>query len=206
MSFFRKQPQAPAEPPAPTAAEGGFVPEPTPPSQPKDRLFDGPTVDVSAVYQSARLSADELDRVTRAEGLLHLLPPKSAHTREIVDATLVAFGVDRARIIEAAGKQLDALERFVRYSQEQTQGVLDVTARRVAELEAEIEHCRQTAALATREGEERARTVNNEMVKVQRVLEFFDGESDGDGTDAQLDETTGLNKPSTQSGTLPPRP
>lgn len=155
-------------------------------------LFNGPHVDIGAIYRDASLSADELDRVVRAEGLLHLLPTKASQTREIVDATFRAFGVDRTLIIDAAGKQLDALERFVRFSQEQTQTVLDISARRIAELEAEIARSREEAAQATREGEERARSVNKEMQKVQHVLEFFGGEDVG-SAEVDLDDATGTS-------------
>jgi hypothetical protein len=151
---------------------------------------------MAAVYRSAKLTSDELDRVARAEGLLHLLPNKASHTREVVDATFRAFGVDGTAIVEAATRQLDALERFIRFSQDQTQSVLDVGAQRIAELEAEIDRCRQAAAQATNEGEERARTVNNEMVKVQRVLEFFGHEVEVGDPDVALDETTTLGKQS----------
>lgn len=163
------------------------------PAKQEQPLFNGPHVDIGAIYRSASLSADELDRVVRAEGLLHLLPSTASQTREIVDATFRAFGVDRTLIIDAAGKQLDALERFVRFSQEQTQTVLDVSARRIAELEAEIARCREEAAQATREGEERARTVNNEMQKVQHVLEFF-GSEDGGAAEVNLDDSTGTSR------------
>lgn len=163
------------------------------PAKQEQSLFNGPHVDIGAIYRAASLSADELDRVVRAEGLLHLLPSTASQTREIVDATFRAFGVDRTLIIDAAGKQLDALERFVRFSQEQTQTVLDVSARRIAELEAEIARSREAAAQATREGEERARTVNNEMQKVQHVLEFFGGE-DGGAAEVNLDDSTGTSR------------
>ncbi len=193
MSLFRKQP--PTVAPTPVPAPVDAAPVQTPPAAPASpQLFDGATIDLGAIYRTGKLTSDELDRVTRAEGLLHLLPSKAANTREIVDATFHAFGVDRTKIVDAASKQLDALERFIRFSQEQTQRVLDVGAQRIAELEAEIARFRQAAAQATHEGEERARAVNNEMVKVQRVLDFFGGDSEPSAAEIGLDEATGVNK------------
>ena len=73
---------------------------------------------------------------------------------------------------------------------------LDGGAQRIAELEAEIERFRNLAAQATHEAQERARTANNEMVKVQRVLEFFDSDSESRAIDLHLDDTTGVDKDS----------
>jgi hypothetical protein len=143
------------------------------------KQFDGPRVDIDAIYKSAKLSADELDRVARAEQLLHLLPAQASGTREVVDATFRAFGVDRAKILEASSKQQHALEAFIRYSHEQTQQTLDANAKQIAELEAEIARCRQVSAKATSEGEDRARTVNDVLGKVKRVLDFFGDKSGG---------------------------
>lgn len=192
MSLFRKQPQTAA----PVPSSSSVAPEPVqaPPPAQAERLFNGGTIDMAAIYRTAKLSSDELDRVVRAEGLLHVLPSKAANTREIVDATFHAFGVDRLRIVSAASKQLDALEDFVRLSQEHTRGVLDVGSQRIAELEAEIERFRNAAAKATQEGEERARTANTEMVKVQRVLDFFDSDSDPRAAELDLGDATGVSK------------
>ena len=188
MSLFRKQPQT-------AAPSNAVIPperEPVAPAQPQlapPPLFDGPNVDIAAVYRDGKLAAEELDRVVRAGELLHLLPSKASHTREVVDATFRAFGVDRSKIVEAASRQLDTLERFIRYSHTQTQRVLDANSQRISELEAEIERCRQASAVATNEGEERARTVNNELLRVQRVLEFFGDELDADAAGVSLDDT-----------------
>lgn len=193
MSLFRKQP--PTAAPTPVQALDDAVPVPAPPSSPPaPQLFDGATIDLGAIYRTGKLTSDELDRVTRAEGLLHLLPSNAANTRGIVDATFHAFGVDRTRIVDAASKQLDALERFIRFSQDQTQRVLDIGAQRIAELEVEIGRLRHAAAQATHEGEERARSVNTEMVKVQRVLDFFGGDSEPSTTQVGLDDATGVSK------------
>lgn len=192
MSLFRKQTATPPVGTPTIAAPTQNVVESTPPvPQPTSPAFNGGDVHIAAVYQGARIGSDELDRVARAEGLLHLLPSQASQTREIVDATFRAFSVDRVAIVRAAEKQLDALESFIRASQEHTQRTLDASARRIAELEAEIDRCKQMAAQATHEGEQRARTVNDEMVKVQRVLDFFGAETISSDA-VELDDDTGL--------------
>jgi hypothetical protein len=177
MALFRKQtpvavPVPTSEPIPKAAVDEGEATPPTSAATPAP-IFSGSHVDIAGIYRSGKLGADELDRVSRAEELLHHLPGKATNTREVVDATLRAFGVDRGRIVHAASKQLDALEGFIRFSQEQTQQVLDTATRRIAELELEIQRCRDQAAQATAEGQDRAKTVNDEMMKVQRVLDFF---------------------------------
>jgi len=154
-------------------------------------MFESSTVDLAAIYRGAKLGDDELDRVARAEALLRQLPQKATNTREIVEATFRAFGVDQGSILDAARKQLGALEAFIRFSHEQTQHILDTNAKRVAELQAEIERCHQASAKATAEGEDRARTVNGELIKVQNVLEFFNANADLSG----LDGPTVVTKP-----------
>jgi hypothetical protein len=142
MSLFRKQtPVAvPVQPSTPAqSADQTSAPVQAAPQPHASQVFNGAEVDLPALYKLGKLTADELDRVVRAEGLLHLLPSKLSGTREIVDATFRAFSVDRRMIVQAAEKQLDALESSIRTSQEQTQGILDIGAQRIAELEAEIE-------------------------------------------------------------------
>jgi hypothetical protein len=166
MSLFRKHVDA---------AEPG--PLPAPPSQPSPSpqppAISGSTVDFNAVYTFAQVTAEERDRVTRAEELLTSLPGKASHTRQVVEATLKAFGVDREKIVAAATKELAAVEGYIRSSAEQSQRILDQGQKRITELEAEIERCRQVNAQATREQEERARTANTEMQRLQQVLGFF---------------------------------
>src|SRR5262245_47692600 len=133
MSLFRKTPQ-PVAAVTPPDAQEYIPPEPIPvPSSvsSEERLFNGAAVDIDAIYRAAKLSSEERDRVGRAEELLHLLPSSASQTREVVDATLRAFGVDGTKIVEAASKQLRALEAFIRFSHEQTQRVLDAGARRI---------------------------------------------------------------------------
>jgi hypothetical protein len=171
MSLFRKHVDVPEPGPQPLA--------PAPVPQPQAASISGSAVDFNAVYTAAHVTAEERDRVARGAELLASLPGKASHTKQVVDATLKAFGVDGEKIVAAAGKEMQALETFIRTSADQTQRVTDQGAKRIAELEAEIERCRQLNAQATREQEDRARTVNAEMQRVQQVLGFFGHETQG---------------------------
>jgi hypothetical protein len=227
MSFFgKKQPADPAQPqpqqpPSPQPTQPQSLqpqphphphphpqpqPQPTPAPAPSSSLYNGPRVDIPAIYRQAKLSPEELDRVVRAEELLKLLPSSASRTREVVDATFRAFGVDRTTILNAASKQLEALETFVRFSHEQTQRTLDAGAKRIAELEAEIAKCRQVSAQATSEGEERARVVNEVLLKLEKVIDFFGDEAKTGEFD--LDADTVISKPDDPKATaakLPPK-
>lgn len=204
MSLFRKQAPSTVAPIPEVDDRSAPIQQPPPPPAPTPGpqarpLFSGPAVDIPAVYTAAKVSPEERDRVTRAEALLGHLPNIASQTKNVVDATLKAFGVDARKIVDAATKEVVALEGFIRMSQEQTQRVNDEGAKRIAELQAEIERCRQIVAQATREGEERARTVNAELTKVQRVLEFFGHEVDVDDiVDSQPAEGNAI--PATRSG------
>jgi len=170
MSLFRKQ--TPTSP-VPVPAEPDLSPAPPAPTPAPSPPIVGSAVDFGSVYQLGHVSADERDRVHRAEKLLEALPDKASHKKEVVDVTLKAFGVDALKILEAANKQQRALEAFIRASQEQAQRVLDQGEQRIADLEAEIARVRQVKAQASSEQEERARLVNAELDKVQQVLDFF---------------------------------
>lgn len=200
MSLFRKHVEVPEPGPQPLA--------PAPVPQPQAASIAGSAVDFHAVYTFAQVSAEERDRVARAEELLGSLPGKATHTKEVVDATLKAFGVDREKIVAAARKELTALEGFIRSSAEQSQKVLDQGVKRIAELEAEIERCRQINAQATREQEDRARIVNTEMNRVQQVLSFFGHEPDAleevDPGDPDEPTQVGGNKKAAAKRATPP--
>jgi len=211
MSLFRKntptstpaqtppEPEA-ALPPPPVVAQAQAQAQVTPPTQ-------GATVDFDGVYNFGQVSGEDRDRVRRAEDLLAALPGKASHKREVVDATLRAFGVDAARILESANKEVRALESFLRASQEQAQHVLDQGDQRIAALEAEIESVRQIKARASSEQDARARQLNEEMTKVQRVLDFFGVEEiDSGEPDEPTDVSAGLGrrKPATPAPLKPP--
>jgi hypothetical protein len=150
--------------------------------------IEGRTVELRAIYEFGQLSTEELDRVKRAEELLGSLPAHipPQHRKEVVEATLRAFGVSADKIVQAANKQLRALQTFSLASQEHAQQVLDDSAQRIVDLEAEIERCRQLQVQAETERDARAEGLMAEVKKIRQVADFF-GEH-GEGTRAASGE------------------
>lgn len=148
------------------------------PSQPLPPLVSG-ALDFVAVYESAGVDAQERDRVSKARDLLRSLPVDTspATKKQIVEASLRAFGVPTEKIIEAGVASIEALESHVRAGQADTQKLLGESTQRIAQLEQEIGEVRGIMDAAVREQQTRMSAVNNEKLGVQQVLEFFGQEA-----------------------------
>lgn len=156
-------------------------PPPPPPvelSGPLPRVVDG-SVDFEQVFDAAGVSADERDQVRKARELLESLPAETpaAVKKQIVEASLKAFGVSTALIIESAVGEMEALEAFIRTGAAQTQQILADTSQRITELDAEIARLRQSMEQAMAEQKQRTNAANTQKLEVQRVLEFFGEEA-----------------------------
>ena len=162
---------------APVAAKAG-APAAAPLSIPKPT---GPipevTVDFDAVFKGAGMDAAELDRVRKAEELLKSLPEATPQDikRQIVEASLKAFGFETAKIVAAAQNQQKALDTYVTVNGKQTATAITNAQKEIATLDdkiislkADIE--KKTAMLAgvTTAAETR-------KVQIGKVLEFFQG-------------------------------
>ncbi|MBI5477224.1 MAG: hypothetical protein HY906_00120 [Deltaproteobacteria bacterium] len=157
-------------------AAAGFPAAPPMPSVPRPSGPVAPaTVDFDAVFKQSGMDPTELDRVRKAEELLKGLPESTPNDvkRQIVEASLKAFGFDVAKIIVAAQTQLKALGMFVKVHEQQTaKGISDAQAR-IAKLEdeiiglkADIEKKAQTLAGVSSAADLRKQ-------QVLKVLEFF---------------------------------
>lgn len=137
-------------------------------------VVDG-AVDFTSVYESAGVDAAERDRVKKAQDLLRSLPAETpvAVRRQIVEASLRAFGVPTEQIIEAGVGEIEALESFVRAGQANTQKLLTEGAEKIAALEADIASLRELMQQEITEQEARTKAANKEKLGVQEVLEFF---------------------------------
>lgn len=165
---------------------GGSTAEAPPPPPPPPVQLNGPlpsvvngTVDFDQVYEAAGVDAGERDRVKKALELLAALPAETPAPvkKQIVEASLKAFGVPTDQIIESAVAEMEALEAYIRTGQGETQGILGDASTRIAELEAEIVRLRQTMELAVEEQRQRTNAANTQKLEVQRVLEFFGQEA-----------------------------
>jgi len=135
----------------------------------------GAPMDFEAVFREAGMDPADLDRVKKAEDLLRGLPSGTpdAVKRQIVEASLKAFGFDLAQIVASAQNQRKALDAYVRVHDGATQKAMADTQaeilklnERIASLKADIE--KRQAAQAGLSAQAEAR-----KAEVQKVIEFF---------------------------------
>ena len=76
----------------------------------------GGQVDFAAVFSAAGVDAEEQQRVARTTDLLRSLPAATdaAIKKQIVEASLKAFGVPIEKIIEATVEEIQALDGYIR--------------------------------------------------------------------------------------------
>lgn len=160
---------------------GAPEPPPPPPLELKGPLPPsvGGVIDFDQVFELGGVDAAERDRVTKARELLRSLPSETpiAVKKQIVEASLKAFGVPTEKIIEAAVQEMESLESFIRKGQAETQTILSEGALRIQELEAQIAQVKQVMQGAVTEQEARTSGANNKKLEVQEVLEFFGQEA-----------------------------
>jgi protoporphyrinogen oxidase len=167
----------PGSPAAPPAAEAAS-PEPVaftkevPPAP-------GGKVEYAAVFDAAGIDAEEQARLTKARDLLAALPEGTdpAVKKQIVEASLKAFGVPIDKIIEAGVAEIQALEGYIRAGASDTAKVLEESNQRIAQYEEEIRRIRTVMDERTKEQLGVTSACNQKKLEVQRVLEFFGQEA-----------------------------
>ncbi len=153
-----------------------------PPAVPSNLKLDkmaapvaGAKINFDEIFTQGGLDPAGLERVTKAETLLKGLPEATPHDikKQIVEASLKAFGIDVVTIIQATTTQLQALDTFVRINSEQTAKGISAAEEqikqhneKIAALRADIE--KRTGLLAQTTNAATAR-----KSEVQRVLDFF---------------------------------
>jgi len=158
---------APASPPDPPA----FVTEPPP--------APGGRVDFPKVYEAAGVGPEEQGRVAKAADLLAALPEgtESAMKRQIVGASLKAFGVPVDKIIEGAVQEIQALESYIRVGAADTQAIHEASDERIAGFEEEIRRIKTVMEARTAEQLAVVQACNEMKLGIQKVLEFFGQET-----------------------------
>ena len=128
---------------------------------------------------AAGIDAEEQERVEKAAGLLRSLPEGTdpALKKQIVEASLKAFGVEIEKIIEAGVQEIQALEGYIQAGAGDTQTLLQESQDRIGQFEAEIRRIR--AVMEERVAEQNGvhRACNERKLDIQRVLEFFGQEA-----------------------------
>jgi hypothetical protein len=139
----------------------------------------GGRVDFDAVFDAAGIDAEMRAHCAKAGQLLSTLPTQAdpAVKKQIVEASLKAFGVPIAKIIEAGVHEVQALEGYIQADARDTRKVIEESQRRIAEHEEEIN---QIKTVMTQRGEEQQavmKSCNDFKLEIQRVLEFFGQEA-----------------------------
>ncbi len=171
-------PVSPEPEPLPPEGDAGAPPPPEPPpvafvTEPPRAV--GGQVDFAGVFDAAGVDASERDLFAKAQALLASLPPGTdpAVRKQIVEASLKAFGVPVDKIIEAGVESIQALEGYLRKTSADTAE----TARSVQEIVAGYEKkIAEARALLDRKLQEQASvqaSCNSKKLEIQRVLEFF---------------------------------
>jgi hypothetical protein len=162
-------PRAPAPPPIQLK---GDVPPIVAGVAPDAKVFD-------RVYRAADISAEEQERVEKALSLIQSLPsdtPKDVK-KQIVEASMKAFGIPRDQIIETGVQQIQALDAFIQHGAQHTQSVLSDAHARVAKLEQEIAEVKKLMELQVNTQQQLTKSTNEQKLHVQAVLEFFGQEA-----------------------------
>jgi hypothetical protein len=131
------------------------------------------------VFGAAGIDADERERVGKAQQLLGSLPAETpvAVKKQIVEASLKAFGVPIDNIIETGVAEIQALEAYIRKSAGDTQQVLEEATHRIGQFEEEVRKLRAKMEQQVQQQQGVAAACNGRKLEIQKVLEFFGQEA-----------------------------
>jgi len=163
---------APADATSPTAAVEPVGDLPAAP---------GGVVDFDAVFDAFGIDSEARDRLVKADGLLKTLPAGTDPTvkRQIVEASLKAFGLPFEQIIESACEEVQALDAYQRKGGASLQAFCDEADRRIAGFEQEIRSIRTAMEKEVSDQKRTLESCNRKKLEIQRVLEFFGPEAVG---------------------------
>jgi hypothetical protein len=139
----------------------------------------GGQVDFTAVFEAAGIDDDQAGRVARAQELLASLPGETpaAVKKQIVEASLTAFGVSIDKIIEGGVAEIQALEGYIRTGAADTQTLLSESAARIRKFEEEIQRIRTVMDQRVQEQQAVTKACNERKLGIQQILEFFGQEA-----------------------------
>jgi hypothetical protein len=135
----------------------------------------GGQVDFGAVFLAAGVDAEEQQRVARTTELLRSLPAgtDAAIKKQIVEASLKAFGVPIEKIIEATVEEIQALDGYIRNGAADNEKLIQESDARIKQYEEEIRNIRSVMQQSVDEQQNLIRVCNDKKLEVQQVLEFF---------------------------------
>lgn len=135
----------------------------------------GGQVDFEAVFDAAGVDAEERGRVARTVELLRSLPAgtDAAVKKQIVEASLKAFGVPIEKIIEAGVEEIQALDGYIRNGAADNEKLMQESDARIKQYEEEIRNIRAIMQQSVSELQAVIKVCNDKKLEVQQVLEFF---------------------------------
>lgn len=151
----------------PSPTQNVFQTAPPPPT--------GGQVDFEAVFDAAGVDAEERGRVARTVELLRSLPAGTDATvkKQIVEASLKAFGVPIEKIIEAGVEEVQALDGYIRNGAADNEKLMQESDARIKQYEEEIRNIRAIMQQSVAELQNVIKVCNDKKLEVQQVLEFF---------------------------------
>jgi len=160
------EPAAQPEPPQVELKGEGEVP---PPPEP------GGALNFAAVYRAAGIDVAAQDRVDKAITLLRDLPADApqAVKRQIVEASLKAFGYPVEQIVEAGEREIQALGAFIELGERNTHKIGVEADARVEALTAEIAQIKESTEQKLGAQRRLADHCDAQKARVQDVLAFF---------------------------------
>lgn len=162
-----------------SAPKRGAATTAAPPARAAIPTHTGPVtpaqVDFDAVFKGAGMDTAELDRVRKAEELLKSLPEATPVDvkRQIVEASLKAFGFEISKIVGAAQNQLKALETYVRLNEQQTAKAITDAQAKIAQLEDQVISLRADITKRTEQLAAVGAAAEGRKGQVTQVLGFF---------------------------------
>jgi hypothetical protein len=152
---------------SPSPTQGVFKTSPPPPT--------GGQVDFGAVFAAAGVDTEEQQRVARTTELLRSLPAgtDAAVKKQIVEASLKAFGVPIEKIIEASVEEIQALDGYIRNGAVDNEKLIQESDARIKQYEVEIKNIRGVMQQSVDEQQNLIKVCNDKKLETQQVLEFF---------------------------------
>src|SRR5215211_6305925 len=152
---------------SPSPTQSVFQTVPPPPS--------GGQIDFTTVFSAAGVDQEEQQRVARTTDLLKSLPAgtDAAVKKQIVEASLKAFGVPIEKIIEATVEEIQALDGYIRNGAADNEKLIHESDARIKQYEEEIRNIRAVMQQSVEEQQKLIQVCNDKKLEVQQVLEFF---------------------------------
>lgn len=151
----------------PSPTQSVFQTAPPPPT--------GGQIDFVAVFSAAGVDNEEQQRVARTTDLLRSLPAgtDAAVKKQIVEASLKAFGVPIEKIIEATAEEIQALDGYIRNCAADNEKLIQESDARIKQYEDEIKNIRTVMQQSVEEQQNLIKVCNDKKLEIQQVLEFF---------------------------------